>query len=379
MRVQVNGTYRGKPVSGEFDQIRPWTGSPGQVGFVTVVNGGHFPGFPATVRISCEESQCRAVGGTTSEAAPGSSATATAVDRSVANWEQEFTRTETDEEAMARIRETFAMLDTVTDACARGTVRGLVVSGPPGVGKSYGVEAQLAAANLFHKIEGGRPKYEIVGSGISHINLYKKLYARSGAGQVLVFDDCDEVLFDEDMLNMLKQALNSSDRRRISWNKESRVLAQEGIDREFDFEGSVIFLSNIDFERTIARGSRLSDHLKAIMSRCHYLDMAMGNQRDLLLRIRQVVNDGMLTNYEFGPAQVEMILGYVEANAEFLRDLSLRTVKKIADFVKSDPNRWEELVESTCLQREARFKRMYHRREQARRQGLELIGSDLPA
>lgn len=361
MQIQVRGTYRNRAVSGLFEQAQPWAGRPGELGFVTVVNAGQFPGFPDRVRIRCRAEDCQPQG--QGQAQAGSDAGTQPV---IHGWEAEFTRTETDAEAVARIRETFAMLDTITDACARGTVRGLVVSGPPGIGKSHGVEATLRAANLFNRVRDDQVKFEIVGSGLSHINLYKKLWARQGAGQVLVFDDCDEVLLDEDMLNMLKQALSSGARRRISWNKESRILASENIDREFDFEGSVIFLSNIDFERTISRGSRLSDHLRAIMSRCHYLDMAMGSQRDLLLRIRQVVEDGMLEPYDFNEAQVSMILSWVSAHADSLRDLSLRTVIKIADFVRSDPQNWESLVESTCLHREARFRRMYQRREQTR-------------
>ena len=58
---------------------------------------------------------------------------------------------------------------------------------------------------------------------------------------------------------------NSGDKRRICWNKESRVLAVEDIPESFDFEGSILFLSNIDFDRSIAKGSRIAAHLSAIV------------------------------------------------------------------------------------------------------------------
>lgn len=76
---------------------------------------------------------------------------------STTNYEQMFVAAETEDEAMNRIEETFLMLDKITDACAKNIVRGLVVSGPPGIGKSFGVEKQLNTANLFRTLAGQDP------------------------------------------------------------------------------------------------------------------------------------------------------------------------------------------------------------------------------
>ena len=59
---------------------------------------------------------------------------------------------ESEAQAISRIRERFDILDTMTEATMEGTVRALIVSGPPGVGKSYGVEEKLNEANIFDKI-----------------------------------------------------------------------------------------------------------------------------------------------------------------------------------------------------------------------------------
>jgi hypothetical protein len=291
------------------------------------------------------------------------------------NYEQAFVATETDDEAMDRIENTFLMLDKITDAAAKGVIRGLVVSGPPGIGKSYGVEKQLAAANLFRTMAGEEPEYETVSGGISSIGLFQKLYHNRKAGRVLVFDDCDGVLFDEEMLNLLKSALNSGEKRSINWNKESRVLLSEDIPNKFDFEASVLFLSNIDFERTIAKGSRIAAHLDAIMSRCHYLDLEIGSTRDKLLRIKQIIRGGMLAPYGFSKAQEQSVVDFVFDNSDFMRELSLRSVKKVADFVKADPKGWHEMAEATILTREAKFKRLIDKREvKAAAKGTKLIG-----
>lgn len=371
----VKGVYRGKVISGVYPLVKGYVdGARG--GFVTIKNVDHEPGTPMVQRVQVEADAFKLLDANGNDlpahvVVPGSSASA---ESATPDYEAQFMETETEEEAMERISDTFAMLDKITDAAARGVVRGLVVSGPPGIGKSFGVEKQLEAANMFRKLKGKDPLYEVISGGVSSIGLYQKLYYNRGKDQVLVFDDCDGVLFEEECLNLLKAALNSGDKRRICWNKESRVLATEDIPESFDFEGSILFLSNIDFDRSIAKGSRIAAHLEAIMSRCHYLDLEISSMRDKLLRIKQIVRDGMLTPYDFTPEQEADIVSFVMDNSEYLRELSLRMVKKIADFVKADPNSWYEMAEATCLSKEAKFKRLLERKQQeANRRGVAVM------
>lgn len=375
MSIQISiakGFYRGKPVAGTFPLIKPFQeGARG--GFVTIRNPAPQDGMPPVQRVSVEQGDFKLLDESGAELESHVTiATDSGTIEVGTNYEQAFVAAETEDAAMERIAETFLMLDKIVDACARNVVRGLVVSGPPGIGKSFGVEKQLEAANMFRKLQGKDPKYEVISGGVSSIGLYQKLYYNRSPEQVLVFDDCDGVLFDEESLNLLKAALNSGDKRRICWNKESRTLAVEDIPEQFDFEASIIFLSNIDFERTINKGSRVAAHLEAIMSRCHYLDLEIGSLRDKLLRIRQIVRDGMLTPYNFSQAQETAVLDFIVDNAEYLREVSLRMVKKVADFVKADPAGWLEMAEATCLQREAKFKRLLAKRAEATRRGLVL-------
>ena len=359
----VRGVYRGEVISGVYPLVKAYQdGARG--GFVTIKNPDHKPGTPMVQRVQVEADGFKLLdaAGVELEAhivieAGGATA--------VTDFESAFAANESEEEAMERIANTFLMLDKITDAAARGIVRGLVVSGPPGIGKSFGVEKQLEAANMFRKMDGKDPKYEVISGGVSSIGLYQKLYHNRAPENVLVFDDCDGVLEDSEMMNLMKAALNSGDKRRICWNKESRVLLTDDIPNAFDFEGSVLFLSNKDFDKEIERGSRIAVHLEAIMSRCHYLDLEIGSTRDKLLRIKQVVRDGMLTSFEFTQEQEDDIVAFVMDNVEYLREVSLRMVKKIADWVKADPEGWYEMAESTCLTKEAYFKRMLAKQQKA--------------
>lgn len=367
MTVIVNitkGFYRGRMISGTYELVQPYKNSARGGGFITIKNTDPLPGTPPIQRITVEETDYSIVDGNGVQLGEYQQPTSNTSGSLIItqNFERAFISSESEEDAMVRIADTFAMLDRITDSCARGVIRGLVVSGPPGIGKSFGVEKQLETANLFLTIAGKPPQYEIISGGVSSIGLYQKLYFNRQPGQVLVFDDSDGVLFEEECLCLLKAALNSGNRRRICWNKESRVLKSGDIPDYFDFEGSIIFLTNIDFEKSIAKGSKISAHLDAIMSRCHYLDLEIGTMRDKLLRIKQIVKDGMLKSYEFTNDEETAIISYIVANSEYMRDVSLRAVKKIADLVKSDPHDWQHLVESTMLTKEAKFRRLYEKK-----------------
>ena len=104
---------------------------------------------------------------------------------------------ETDTEIMARIAERFEILGSMTQATIDGDVRAMIVTGPPGVCKSYIVETTLEKAVLFDKIAGKKIRYDVVKGAMTALGLYAKLYEYSDKNNVLVFDDCDTVLFDD--------------------------------------------------------------------------------------------------------------------------------------------------------------------------------------
>ena len=263
--------------------------------------------------------------------------------------EQKVAR-ETDEEILARLAERFEILNEMTQAVKSGDVRAMIVSGPPGVGKSYGVEAVLQKADLFNKLAEKKPKFEVVKGAMSSIGLYAKLYEFSAEGNVVVFDDCDSILMEDLSLNILKGALDSGAKRYISWNTDSRILRSEGIPDRFEFKGAAIFITNIKFEHV--KSKRLRDHLDALESRCHYIDLQMDTAREKILRIKQVVNQNdMLARYEFDAVVKDELIEFVEKNKDSLRELSLRMVLKLADLRKSFPKNWTAMARTTCMRR----------------------------
>jgi hypothetical protein len=257
---------------------------------------------------------------------------------------------ETDEEIVDRLRERFQILTDMTRAVKQGLVRAMIVSGPPGVGKSFGVEEVLQKDDLFNTLAEKKPRYEIVKGAMSAIGLYAKLYEFSKKGNVVVFDDCDSILMEDLSLNILKGALDSSKRRFISWNTDSRILRSEGIPDRFEFCGAAIFITNIKFEHV--RSKKLRDHLDALESRCHYIDLQMDTNREKILRIKQIVKDGMLDDRDgLDPIAKDEVVEFIIENQNKLRELSLRMVLKVADLRESFPTNWQAMATTTCMRR----------------------------
>jgi hypothetical protein len=323
-------------------------------GYVTV-EGGSQPGFPdRNIRIKCKQGAYNTAG--SAKPIPQGVAMLTALKSKSGEVVTDFTQNkvsdeavahETDEEIIERTRMRFQILRDMTVAVKGGDVRAMIVTGPPGVGKSFGVEEVLAKDDLFDMMGQRKPKYEIVKGAMSAIGLYSKLYKFSDAKNILVFDDCDSILLDDIALNILKAALDSSKKRTISWNTDSRILRSEGIPDKFEFKGGAIFITNLKFENV--RSKKLQEHLAALESRCHYIDLRMDTDREKVLRIKQIVKDGMLNDYELADVAKDEVVDFIEENRSSLRELSLRTVLKVADLRKSFPANWQNMAKVTVM------------------------------
>jgi len=257
---------------------------------------------------------------------------------------------ETDEAILKRLADRFEILEDMTRAVKKGDVKAMIVTGPPGVGKSFGVEKVLSKHDVFANVaqDGKLKKYEVVKGAMSAIGLYKKLYEFSDKKCILVFDDCDSILLEDLSLNILKAALDSGKKRTIHWNTDSRLLRSEGVPNSFEFKGGAIFISNIKFDHV--KSKKLKDHLEALESRCHYLDLTIDTTREKLLRIQQVVSEhGMLDTYDLDEFAKKEVVNFIVDNAARMRELSLRMVLKVADIRASMPAKWQAVVEVTCM------------------------------
>jgi hypothetical protein len=252
---------------------------------------------------------------------------------------------ETLEEAERRIAVRYSALERMADRLVLGEIPSLIVSGPPGLGKSYTMRRAIDQHGSDDRV------MDWVGGSISNVGLYKALWNCSKGG-TLVLDDCDDVFRDEVSLNLLKVALDSSKERVVSWRKESTWLITDEIPDRFDFQGHVCFITNIDFEAAIETGRKSAEHFKALIDRSMYLCLTLRTHRDFMIRIRTVAagDDGMLVRH-FGLTadQAAEAIAFIDDNKARFYNLSLRLCAQIAICMLADPEGWREDIEATKM------------------------------
>lgn len=258
---------------------------------------------------------------------------------------QEPVIVETDDEIEQRLSDRFEILTDMTNSAIDGDVRALIVSGPPGLGKSFTIERALESW------DPSASSHRIVKGYVKAPYLFKLLYQHRAPGSVLVFDDADDVFLDETAITLLKAALDTNDKRIISYLTEGTLVDEESAERlpkSFQFEGTVIFITNYDFDAMIDRGSKLSAHLSALVSRAHYIDLSMKTQRDYIIRIRQVVRQGLLRNIGLSDEAQADVVAFIEKNAGRLRELSLRMALKVGTLRRKNDSNWMKRAVVTC-------------------------------
>jgi hypothetical protein len=232
----------------------------------------------------------------------------------------------------------------MTKAAVAGEARAVIVSGPAGLGKSYTVEQELAAW------DPNEINHTIIKGFVRATGLYKTLYNYREAGQVIVFDDSDSIFYDDVALNLLKAVCDTTEKRRVSWLTEGVMIDEESgerLPRGFEFNGTIVFITNLDFDALIDRGHKLAPHLQALMSRAHYIDLAMKTRRDYVVRIKQVLEKGLLKKSGLTPAQEKDVVDFIEANTDRLRELSLRMALKVGAIRKIGET-WQKVARVTC-------------------------------
>jgi hypothetical protein len=157
--------------------------------------------------------------------------------------------------------------------------------------------------------------------------LYKILYENKNS--IIVFDDCDSVLKDPDALNLLKGALDSYDKRIITWNTS---ISDDGLPRVFEFKGGVVFVSNMQADKIS----------QAIRSRSMNVDLSMTTDQKI-----ERMETIMATN-EFMPGVSFNVkadaLAVIRDKKKIAREITLRTLIKVSKIRNTGSSNWKQLA-----------------------------------
>jgi hypothetical protein len=261
---------------------------------------------------------------------------------------EEVRHNRTPEQIRDQVAQRFQALDDLAFGVIGGFYRSAVVSGNAGIGKTYGLEYILDGAK-----EAGEINLDIIRGFVKATGIYKILYKNREAGNVIVFDDADSVFDDVVGLNLLKAALDTTKKRWISWRSERPMELNDGeaVPDEFEYKGSIIFISNIDFDVEVQRQNMRSPHMKALISRSNYINLNLDDE-ELTERIASVIRESDMM-YQLGIDDVgqAVILDYFFEFSNLFREKSLRTIVKLGNIYRASktPEKFITMANATCL------------------------------
>lgn len=175
----------------------------------------------------------------------------------------------------------FDDMNNLAQMVAKNISPSLVVTGQPGLGKTFNITKTLTDMGLKENEQFVHVKGRCTAAGM-FITLFEN------SDKLIIFDDCDSVFKDADGVNLLKGALDSYDKRTITWMSAKGLKTNDGdyLPRSFNFTGRIIFISNLPIAKVDS----------AIRSRSFVLDITltadqlMKRMKDLLKTVEPNVD-----------------------------------------------------------------------------------------
>ena len=230
----------------------------------------------------------------------------------------------------------FGFVEKLVTMVSTGVQPSAVITGEGGLGKTFTVTKTLETNGYkditdLAEFEVGsvintRKCFTMVKGYSTAKGLYRTLFENNKS--IIVFDDCDAVLKDPVALNLLKGALDSYGKRIISWNADMR---DDDLPRSFNFEGRVIFISNMPQEKID----------QAIRSRSMMIDLSMNTSQKIDRMEHIALSDEFMPEYD---KKVKTdALGLIRAIKDDAKEINLRTLISVCKVRASNDN-WKDLA-----------------------------------
>ena len=217
------------------------------------------------------------------------------------------------------INEKFVFLNDLTTMVVNDVTASAVITGEGGLGKTHSVIECIKYNNLDEK------DYVFIKGYSTARGLYNTLYDNNG--KLIIFDDCDSILDDKVALNVLKSALDSYDKRTLSWL--AKLSKGDEYPNQFDFTGRIIFISNKSKDKIDG----------AVKTRSLIVDLTM-TPADKIERMRFIVAN-ILPEY---PIDIkEKALDFLDTVKDDV-SINLRTLIMVSKMIKSFPDTWQDLA-----------------------------------
>jgi hypothetical protein len=229
------------------------------------------------------------------------------------------------------INQRFEFVTQLVNMIAQGNATSVLITGPGGLGKTHTVKEALAANGLedVSSFESDAPSkaYKMIKGYSTAKGLYRELYMNRDS--VLVFDDCDDVLKDATALNLLKGALDSYDKRVISWNAD---MKDDDLPRSFVFQGRIIFISNMRREQVA----------NALLTRAYCIDLKMTS--DQKVERMQHMTSSATFMPQYSQKHKDDAMALIRSVQGEVKELSLRTLQAVTKLRAAGGN-WKAIAQ----------------------------------
>ena len=267
-----------------------------------------------------------------------------------------------DEKSRKFIREALGLTNKKVEA-----TRHTILSGPPGVGKTYGTTDECRIGNV---------KSILIPPGTTDIDLITRIAVavyklKANEELVVILDDADDVVFsDYKTLNKWKIAMQDNEpmlNHPVSVNNTIRTLEKQVeagntakqiiIDALMSFQAAdslgisvptdkvrFFILCNLDLEdpKAFSRNAKLKSAVDPVLDRFAYkrIDLDWERQWAWLAYVLSQTQPFSEQGYDLTDDQKTELLQWMYSNWNNLRSTSYRTVRKLAEAMINDPEEY---------------------------------------
>jgi hypothetical protein len=234
------------------------------------------------------------------------------------------------------IEKKYSNLERFIEQMAEGNVKSLIINGPAGVGKTY------SATSFIQKYS--KNKHKTFKGHMTNLSLYCEQYRHKSPGQILVLDDIDSIMSSIQGLNILIASMDTSKQRTISWESSTAILTRLDVPKSFDFNGSLVLISNTGFG--FGKDKHV-EHLNALKDRSFCINLGDKAEETVFKYICYVtLEKNILDEYSLTDGKKLEILNFIEKYMYSMHHLSIRSLVKCAELMNIDYDNWKDLAVS---------------------------------
>jgi hypothetical protein len=257
-----------------------------------------------------------------------------------------------------RVIEKFTTIQNISEVFVTGNSaqRGLLISGDAGTGKSHYVKQAFITTNTTTKVDYQKSKTFTAPA------LYAKLWENRRKGDVIVFDDCSlESLTGESFnkfVSWMKGGLEiSKDKKMIGYEAatKNKLFEELGVESEFSFEGSIIWITNARFDKL---AKKFGDHWDAIKTRFMGIEVFLTKEEKymytnfLINEVKMLGENCEAIEGGYSDEIINATLNYLDENYENIKEITPRVAVKVADTMNSYPTMWKTILNQSLNENE---------------------------